>query len=299
MTAQLWPPPAEYLGGYEPGSEEWAAARRGRLGGSEVAAVLDLSPYESRFSLWHRKRGLAADVEDRPEMGWGRRLEDAVAVKFADCPPEYDVRPGGSWLSRDRPWQIAHPDRLLFPLDGYHDPEILEVKTALYPDGWGEEGTDDVPVYYRSQAFHYLDCLGLRRCRLAVLIGGYDYREYVIDLDDDEQAGIRQVCQEFIADVQNGVRPDVDGHDRTYRVMRELHPDIEATEVELSEVVARRFLDACDAEKAIKTEKRHAAALVADEMGRAKKALHDGAVIATRLAKQGGLPYVQAKARKD
>lgn len=300
MTAVLWTPPAEFLGGYEAGSEEWAAARRGRLGGSEIAAVLDLSPFESRFSLWHRKRGLTADIDDRPELEWGRRLEDAVAGKFADEHPEFDVQPGGSWLSRRYPWMVAHPDRLLFPT-GYDDslPEVLEVKTAGYPDGWGEPGSDDVPVYYRAQVFHYLDCLGLRRCRLVVLIGGNDYREYVIDLDHAEQAGIREVCAEFIASVEAGVRPAVDGHERTYRVMRELHPLIDGTDIDLSKEVGARFLAACEAEKAIKTEKRHAAALVADEMGRAKKALHNGEVVATRLSKQGGLPYVQAKARKD
>ena len=63
---------------HEPGSPEWHEQRRLALGGSEVAAVLGISPFESRFSLWHRKAGLAQPIQDSPEMEWGRRLESAI-----------------------------------------------------------------------------------------------------------------------------------------------------------------------------------------------------------------------------
>ena len=58
MTAPVLDTPTGVLiGTFSPGSEEWLAARADGLGGSEVAAVLGLSPFESRFSLWHRKAG--------------------------------------------------------------------------------------------------------------------------------------------------------------------------------------------------------------------------------------------------
>ena len=63
------------LGWFEPGTSDWHAARANGIGGSEIAAVLGLSPYESRFSLWHRKKGLLHQGDEAlisvPEGGAG------------------------------------------------------------------------------------------------------------------------------------------------------------------------------------------------------------------------------------
>ena len=39
------------------GTPEWHASRTRALGGSEIAAVVGLSPWQSAFGLWHLKRG--------------------------------------------------------------------------------------------------------------------------------------------------------------------------------------------------------------------------------------------------
>ena len=59
------------LPAFQPGTEEWVAQRATALGGSEIAAVLGLSPFESKFALWHRKQGIAQPTEDSPVMEWG------------------------------------------------------------------------------------------------------------------------------------------------------------------------------------------------------------------------------------
>ncbi|MDQ3578214.1 MAG: YqaJ viral recombinase family protein, partial [Actinomycetota bacterium] len=61
-----------FVGDFAPGSPEWHAARAQGLGGSEIAAVLGLSPWESRFSLWHRKTGTASPVVENDIMYWGK-----------------------------------------------------------------------------------------------------------------------------------------------------------------------------------------------------------------------------------
>jgi len=83
---------ATVLGRWEPGSPEWHAARAHGVGGSEVAAIVGCSPFESRFSLWHRKAALVGPVDETPEMEWGRRLEPAIAAKFMDEHPNHDDR---------------------------------------------------------------------------------------------------------------------------------------------------------------------------------------------------------------
>ena len=82
------------LGQWPPGSPEWHAARAAGIGGSEVAPILGLSPFESRFSLWHRKAGRIAPVDVSPEMEWGTRLEPAIAQKFRETHPELAFEAG-------------------------------------------------------------------------------------------------------------------------------------------------------------------------------------------------------------
>ena len=102
------------LGWFEPGTPEWHAARANGIGGSEIAAVVGLSPHESRFSLWHRKKGLVGPVEENPQMRWGKKHEPTICAEFAELHPEWIVHISGTYAAAGRAWQIANPDRLLY-----------------------------------------------------------------------------------------------------------------------------------------------------------------------------------------
>jgi putative phage-type endonuclease len=127
---------AELVGHFEHGLPEWHQARMGGIGGSEIAAVLGLSKWESHFSLWHRKQTLIPDRPDNPDTEWGTRLEPVILQAFADRHPELvvDTRPG-TWRNTDRPWQIANPDALAGPADpppgsGRVRTTVVEAKNA-------------------------------------------------------------------------------------------------------------------------------------------------------------------------
>lgn len=281
------------LGAFTPGSEEWRDLRRLRLGGSEVAAVLGLSPFESYFSLWHRKQGFAPPQPDKPEMEWGRRLEPAVAAKFLEeHPGDWHLSPGTYQHPRRR-WQIASPDALL-------SDRLLEVKTSLYGDGWGDPGTDEIPVYYRVQTLWYLDTLDLDTAHVAVLIGGHDYREYTLRMDASAQVDIvelRSAAEEFITSIVNNRKPPIDGSDATYQVLREMHPEITADDVEVDATLAGEYLAAVLACKAAKEDQAMWAGRVLDAMGSARNATVDGVRFAYRMARkttagEPGTPYL-------
>lgn len=227
------------LGHLEPNTPEWDEIRSRGLGGSEIAAVVGLSPWVSRFALYHRKRGTIGKQEVNTGMDWGTRLEPAIARAFCEQHPEYAPRLGGTYHHAERAWQIGNPDMLLAPAcecpDVIHEcdlPEptgLLEVKTAHTYDAheWGPTGTDEIPPYYRCQVLWYLDVFELPRAHLAVLIGGSDYREYVIEYVAEEAEWLREQGEAFWADVVAERAPGIDGHDATYAAVRELHPEIE------------------------------------------------------------------------
>lgn len=298
MTATL-------IGTFESGSPGWHAARAGGLGGSEISAVLGLSPFESRFSLWHRKAGAVGPVEEAPEMYWGKVLEPVIIAEFERRHPDWYVVQTGTWAHEERWWQVGNPDALLYRSSPYRSSlaaagvrppdRILETKLSMFGDGWGEDGTDQVPPHVRCQCIWYGDVLGVDTVHVCVFIAsGLDVRTYTLTWEPAEAELLRDAGERFLADVAQGVRPDIDEHTATYQVIREMHPDIDGTSVELSNDVARGFIDAKTAERLAVDSAREAAARVADEMGNAHKATWDGRVIATRQARDGGTPFVKA-----
>lgn len=281
---------AEYIGRFEHDSAEWHAARAGGIGASEISAVVGLSPWESHFGLWHRKAGNVGPVEMNEEMRWGHYLEPAIAQRFADEHPGIKVRRTGTWRSRVRPWQLANPDRLGFP-----GRIPVEIKWAPYSDGWGPSGSDEVPVYYRCQVMQQLDVMGAEYGWLAALVGT-EYREYPIQFDAEDAGLLRKAGAEFMASLEAGMAPAIDATGHTYRVLKELHPDIEDRDVEITPELAREYrlalAGAKDASKAEQLVKNR----MLDAMGTARRAVCDGERVALRKAgARGSIALVETK----
>jgi putative phage-type endonuclease len=282
---------------FEPGSDPWHEQRALAVGGSEIAAVMSWSPWESRFSLWHRKKALVdRNIDDAEHLYWGRMHEPTIAARFAAEHPEWKVRRTGTFTPSGRPFQLVSPDRDVQHARGKHVP--AEIKTAYDDTGWGKAGTDEIPIYYRAQGIWQMDALGADRCHYAVLIGGCDYREYTVGYDRSEAEILLNEAAEFVASLKRDERPDIDEHGATYAVIRELHPDIDGGDYEVPAEIARRFCQAKEAAKAADAEAQYATSLIADAMGNARRAMFNKVRLGTRQSKSGGLPYF-ASAKAD
>lgn len=298
------------LGNFIPGSPEWDEARAGLcITGTEIAGVLGLSPWLSRFSLWHQKAGLPSPpFEPSPATEWGTRLEPAVIGKFLDEHPEWMGGQAGTWQNRERAWQRATPDQLLYPVTPAADwagavdiaarpAALLEAKTSLYGDGW----EDGLPVHYRAQVQWQMDTLGLAVCHVALLVGGYDYREFVVEYDPVDCALMRTAATTFLDNVATGVRPPIDTSDTTYNTVR-LQPDgREDVDVEISLAMAARYENAQAAVKAAADELTGAKSEVLDAIGGGYRAVCGDTRIAYRTVKPDGTtkalqPYARKKA---
>lgn len=287
MAATTAPSAAEHVGQFAEGTDEWRAAREGAITGSRIAAVLGLSPWESPFSLWHRMMGVAPEQPVSDLMHWGTKLEPVILAEYAErrrfAGHQLVTKPG-VYRSVERPWQMVTPDAI----DG---DSVVEVKFSPQADGWGESGTDEIPVYYRAQALWQLDTFGFERATVAVFIGGSaDYREYVVEQDPADIAVMRAKALAFLASIEGGARPDIDGHSATYQVVREMHPDIDDEKVELPGAVGDRYLAALTWMDAAEDAKARAVSEVVDAMGRGRRAIHNGQQIAMRIPGRPGKP---------
>lgn len=190
--------------------DAWLEVRRHGIGGSDVAAMMGLSPYRTPYETWAEKSGLieSPDISDKPSVMWGNILEPVIGDHYKSLHPDRTVkRLNAVCRSKERPWAQASLDYEV------KDPDlgwgILEIKTAgaRSADQWDE----GVPLYYLTQVTHYMSVTGRPFADVAVLIGGNDYREYRVMRDEDDIRAVDEAVDAFWKRVENGDAPDVGG----------------------------------------------------------------------------------------
>lgn len=288
----------------EPLTPEWFAQRRKGIGASEIAAVMGISPWESPFSLyWRKVNGWEQDPS--PEMSAGQRLEPVIAEWWADeCDPLENLAVADSPLLAhpDRPWQLASPDRLIGfrrtcgPCDAgipticvcdQMDPNspplaVLECKyIAVSWDGWGDPDSDDIPVHYRAQVQWQCDVLGVDTWYLAAL-GPGGFRQYHGRRDEKDLKVMVEYGRRFMARLDAGDPPPLDDHTATLATVKRLHPDLDDEPVEVPASIATAYRRACAMERKAKALKTRYETRLRAEMGRARKATHNGSFVASR-----------------
>jgi putative phage-type endonuclease len=288
---------AKRVGNFENGSPEWHALRRTGIGGSDIAAICQVSPWTSPFALWAKKTGrIPDDMSPSEAAEWGTLLEPVVIDKFEkDKPGLTVVRNVGTWSHVDREWQLANPDALL------HDSElgwgILEIKTAQFEDDWnvppaGEEGTAaDIPVHYRTQIQWYLHTFGFSWAYCAALFHGNKFRTFRIEADTFEQEANMVQVEKFLHHLANDVQPDYDGALSTYEAIREMNPDIQDDEVELADLGMHLVLETQKLKEQEELVNRLKSEVL-DTMGKAKRGLVHDIWTFTRQARGAGKPFL-------
>jgi len=198
-------------------NQDFTQDRSKYLGGSDIGAILGLSPYKTPLDLWLEKTGKCSKQIDNLPIRFGTFAECFVANEYA--------RATGSALS-EYPAAIPHPqypylqghiDRFivtdlhseLFRQDGScAASHLLECKTAspFMQSQWGEAGSDEVPMSYLAQCHWYLCMTQLPRCDLAVLFGNSDFRIYHITRDTALESTLLEAAVTFW---QNHVMADI------------------------------------------------------------------------------------------
>ena len=273
-----------------PGSAEWYRT----ISASKVAAIMGLSPWQSRFSLWHIMAGNIDPDPGSKATERGTFLEAAVLAWFSETTGR-KVTKGRMYRHPDHDDWTATPDAIID--GGEEDGAAVEVKTAQYADDWGEPGTAEIPVYYLVQVAWQMIVTGARIVYIPVLFGApFEFRLYVVRWADIQHMvdGIRASVTEFQASLAANDAPPLDGSTATYQTVRKLHPEIDGEVVELPATLAVDFIEATTALEIHAERAQLAKTAVADYMGTAKKAVWDKRPIATRQARNGGTPYLVA-----
>lgn len=190
--------------------DDWYAARRRGIGGSDAAVVLGVSPWKTPVRLYMEKRGETPedDLASKQYVYWGIRLEDTIADEYARRTGRELNRVSRIAWSTEFPWMCCNVDRTV---KGTAARVILEIKNVglfqYVNSEWGDEGSNIVPPYYYSQAQHNCVVCKADQCDMPILIGGNEYRCYCIPRDDDFCRVLIAEERKFWEGVKNGVPP--------------------------------------------------------------------------------------------
>jgi putative phage-type endonuclease len=205
-------------------TKEQRAARLKGIGGSDVAAIMGMSPWKTANEVYLEKRGEITEenIDDKEIIIFGNLLEDVVAGEYSRRNGVKVERRNAMYQHREHEFMLANIDRKIVGVR-----KGLECKTTdkWARGNWGEAGTSEVPDYYHLQSAHYMEVLGYDEWDLAVLIGGNEYRDYHLERDPELGEMITEACVKFWERVTEGIPPDIDfAHSSTEGMIKRLYP---------------------------------------------------------------------------
>lgn len=214
--------------------EQFQIERQKYIGGSDIAAILGLSPWRNAVDLWldkttPRREG---DGNNAVAKRRGSRLEPYIIDMICEDYGLEIVERNHRYLDDEYPFLAAEIDF------EYQDPETGQVENGeiktVHPfkkKEWGEVETDSLPLYYLTQVHHGMGVRHARRCRVFALIGD-ELRPYVVERDDELIASMRARAVDFwtryvVPQVQPPLNFD-DGED-AIETLKRLYPGTDGT----------------------------------------------------------------------
>lgn len=208
--------------------------RKGYIGGSDLAAILSLSPFADAtpFQVFCAKRGhdvpRSADPARDEKFEWGHALEPAIARAFSKRFMIPIRRTEKKFYRHDKAaYMGAHID---FELSD-DSRCIVECKNVEFESGWGEprpldqDCADLVPLYYLCQVDHYLAVRDAPFGYLVALFGGCKLKAYRIDRDEAREALLMKAEFLFHRRIETDDPPPFSGPDDVIAGLRSQYID--------------------------------------------------------------------------
>ena len=140
--------------------QDWLAARQGRIGGSDAAAILGLNPYKTNVQLWEEKTGkvVPEDISSKPYVQYGINAEPVIRELFKLNYPQYKVEyiENNSWTNDKYPFAAVSHDGWITEIatgrKGIWECKTTEIMSSMAKEKW----SDKIPDNYYVQLIHSL-----------------------------------------------------------------------------------------------------------------------------------------------
>jgi len=282
--------------GWDVSRDEWLAARRHGLGGSDILAILGFSNYTTPWDVWADKTGVrswqdegshAADLGNDLEPWLEQQANQILGVPVAKPAHRTYRHPQHSW-------QMCSPDGVVA------DGRLAEYKTAGLASGFGApSGWADgaVPLGYEFQVRWSLYVMDRPSAEVIALIAGMGLQRRTIVRDVPlEIELVRQVTEWYERHIVEGVEPPLGAADNA--ALSKLYPRSEGTVLDLTGRDADEAMEAWNAyrearerESAAKADKEKAGAVLKSLLGANDRAVVDDKTLAVWSNKKGGVDW--------
>lgn len=177
--------------------KKWLEWRRGGVGGSEIAGLIGISSRNTPLSIYLDKVGEGLPFSVTEKMLWGQRLEPTIIEEaFTKLGIPTPFRAVG--INSQKNHMIASLDACEMR-DG-RVATIVDAKNVEFDDGFGDDGTSDIPEMYAAQLQHYMHVFDCEMSYLAVLIRGCHLKTYPIPRDRTIGDYLEDCCSTFFRD---------------------------------------------------------------------------------------------------
>ncbi len=185
------------------------------LGGSDIAAVLGISPWRTPLDLWRDKSTPRSETPRKQVFSRGIRWESVVAEMLverleADGHTVEIVGSNNRYRDQEHDFMAAEID-FEIKLDGAEEITNVELKT-VHPfkmRDWGESDSDNMPTHYTAQVMWGLGVTRRRSGILAALFGADELRAYPVLRDEETVQALRGRGLHFWQrHVLTGIAPD-------------------------------------------------------------------------------------------
>jgi len=235
----------------------WHEIRSQHIGGSEVAALFDMSPFTTLWQVWMEKSGKLPpeDLSGNKSIQAGTFLESGIANWAAH---RWDMKIDkvvDYFTADDCPGMGASLD---FQTDGGHP---VEIKWSAHGDGWEYDGDTitSAPDNYVLQVLHQMACTGAEYGWLIALIRN-EPRRMKVPRSEEIISKIKSHVAAFWDSVRAGQEPPVDFNKDGDAVVR-LLDFVPMSDITLGDEHAhlfQKYLDNAAIEKEAKAKKEEA-----------------------------------------
>jgi putative phage-type endonuclease len=219
----------------------WHEWRRAGIGGSDVTALLGLSPYTSPWKLWAEKVGLLPPSESTQRQRIGQRMEPVLAAEFHEETGLCVVGHQTWCVDPDADWRRCTVDGFIVETPNAGSLEGIATWEAKTDGRYG--WPDGPPANIRAQCVWGMGVTQHDSCFLTVMFAGFRIQTFEIPWDADAKADwdlMVDRADRFWRDhVLTGTPPPIDGSDATTDALRAVYPDhVPGVEVELDDLIS-------------------------------------------------------------
>jgi predicted phage-related endonuclease len=198
------------------------------IGSSEIAMLIyvedehgdlkPLSPWGGKHKLWRKKTGKEEEKPAKTYMSRGNYMEAPIIQWYADD-HGVDWKKPQTMRHPSYPYVVDSADALTYPKGqiGIVNPlRCIEAKalTGWNMEGWGEEGTDEIPDYYITQGTWHIGAHKPQEmlCDFPIDTQG-QRKDYSVQWDEEFYLALVSEAERFWKDyVETDKEPPVDDY---------------------------------------------------------------------------------------